>query len=149
MKTLVLGLGNPILTDDGIGFVLVDMLKDVVSNQEVSFEKISLAGMEVLEIMLGYDKVILLDAIQLGGEPGEVHLLNESDLHLAQHSATHDLSFKSILAIGRQYFAERMPEQLIIFGIEAKDIVTFSENLSPELSSKLPEMIRKILLEIN
>lgn len=141
MKILVLGLGNPILSDDGVGFVLVDELKKIIRNENVTFEKISLAGMEILEIMLDYDKVILIDSIQLGDEPGKVHQLTEDDLHLTQHSSTHDLGFKTVLDLGRQYYPDRMPKNLLIYGIEAKDVVTFSECLSPEVKEKIPKIV--------
>ncbi|MHA1991126.1 MAG: hydrogenase maturation protease [Candidatus Hodarchaeales archaeon] len=147
MKILVLGLGNPILSDDGVGFVLVDELQKIITNQNIVFEKISLAGMEVLETMLDYDKVILLDSIQLGDEPGKVHLLTEDDIHLTQHSSTHDLGFKTVLDLGKQYYADRMPKQLLIYGIEAKDVVTFSESLTPEVKEKIPEIIKEIVKE--
>jgi hydrogenase maturation protease len=147
MKILVLGLGNPILSDDGVGFVLVDELQKIIKDKNVIFEKISLAGMEVLETMLDYDKVILLDSIQLGDEPGKVHQLTEDDIHLTQHTSTHDLGFKTVLDLGKQYYSDRMPKQLLIYGIEAKDVVTFSESLTPQVKEKIPDILTKILKE--
>ena len=144
MKILVLGLGNPILSDDGIGFVLVDKLQKIIDNKNIIFEKISIAGMEILEMMFDFDKVILLDSIQLGDEPGKIHRLTEDDIHLTQHSSTHDLDFKTVLDLGKKYYPERMPKQLLIYGIEAKDVVTFSESLTPEVEEKIPEIIEII-----
>jgi len=147
MKILVLGLGNPILSDDGVGFVLIDELEKIVTDENIIFEKISLAGMEILETMLDYDKVILLDSIQLGEEPGKIHRLTEDDIHLTQHSSTHDLGFKTVLDLGKQYYKDRMPKELLIFGIEAKDVTTFSESLTSEVQAKIPEILKEILKE--
>jgi hydrogenase maturation protease len=74
MKTLVLGLGNPVLSDDGVGIRIARRLEDRVDQREVTVMEASQAGLSILDLLAGYDRAIIVDAVQtVGGEAGQVH----------------------------------------------------------------------------
>ena len=77
MKTLVLGLGNPILGDDSVGFHVIQGLKDKFSHPGlITLMESSASGLGLLDLITGYDKVIIIDAIQTqGGKAGQIHRL--------------------------------------------------------------------------
>ncbi|HLE16113.1 MAG TPA: hydrogenase maturation protease, partial [Anaerolineales bacterium] len=96
-KTLVLGLGNPILTDDGIGVLVVEALRSrLPPDTPVDLAEVSVGGLTLMENMIGYDRVILIDAYQPPNprKPGAIHRLTLEELQSispTQHSASpHD-----------------------------------------------------------
>lgn len=68
MKTLIAGLGNPILGDDGVGWVVARQLAESLgsSNPSVKVESFALAGISLMEQMVGFDRVILIDSLNTG-----------------------------------------------------------------------------------
>ncbi len=74
MKTVVLGLGNPILTDDGVGLRVARELEGRLDQQEATVMETSLAGLNMLDLLAGYDRAIIIDAIQtIGGKAGQIY----------------------------------------------------------------------------
>jgi len=77
MKTLILGLGNPILSDDGVGVGVAGELEGRLDQQEVTVVETSMAGLSLLDLLIGYDRVIIIDAIQtVGGKAGQIYRLD-------------------------------------------------------------------------
>lgn len=71
MKTLILGLGNTILSDDGVGIRIIEELQSRISDPDITVSETNVSGLSLLDIIIGYDKVIIVDAIQtVGGKPG-------------------------------------------------------------------------------
>ena len=103
MKTLVLGLGNHILTDDGVGIYVAREVAARWMDVGVDFREASVGGLRLLETIAGYDRVILADAIQTrDGQPGDIHRLTAAGLWSSRHAgSTHDLSFGGALILGR------------------------------------------------
>lgn len=148
MKILVLGLGNPILSDDGVGFHVVDFLKREVKNKNIKFQKTSLAGLNILELIFDFDKVVIIDAIMLGEEIGKVYKLEIEDFEKTLHTASHDVGFRDVIEIGKKYYRKRMPKKIVVFGVEVKNVHTFSEKLSPEVERLIPEICSHIKKEL-
>ena len=82
MKTLVLGLGNPILTDDGVGIHVVRATAaQCPLAMHITCAEASVGGMRLLDLLAGYERVFLVDAIQTrDGEPGQIYTLGPGDL---------------------------------------------------------------------
>ena len=70
MKTLVLGLGNPILSDDGVGLRVARAVESQLSQQEITVMETSMGGLSLLDLLTGYDRAIIIDAIQTRGGRG-------------------------------------------------------------------------------
>jgi hydrogenase maturation protease len=151
MRTLVLGLGNPILTDDGVGIHVVRAAAALGSASIVEFEEASVGGLRLLEIISGYDQVILVDALQTaGGKPGDVLRLSYADLPRLRHSGcSHDLSLTGALALGHS-LGLRLPtaESIRIVGVQVEDVLTFGESCTPSVAAAIPAAVRTVLDEL-
>ncbi len=158
MKTLVLGMGNTILCDDGIGIYVAreaakrfsrDNVNDV---NDVDFAEASVGGMRLLDVIGGYERVIMVDAILPGEdrEPGAVRRLSPNDLRLSLHSgSTHDLSLPGALALGRG-MGLTLPEDddFVIIAIVVDDVLTFGETCTPAVEAAIPHAVETVLAEL-
>lgn len=149
--TLIIGLGNPILGDDGVGWVIAQNLKtqfDGDSNLE--FEFLSLGGLSLMERLTGYQKVILIDALSSGKHPkGKVvsfPLNDVPDLTSGHTSSAHDTSLRNALILGRSMGID-LPkdEDVLIVAIEAENVYDFSEELSPMVAAAVPEAVNLVI----
>jgi hydrogenase maturation protease len=148
MRTLVLGLGNPILTDDGIGVYVVREVATRGLPNDVDVQEACVGGLRLLEVIAGYDRLILVDAIQTrDGAPGQVYRLAADDPRASLHAgSTHDLSFRGALAWGRRMGMVLPPDDAItIIAIEAEDVLTFGEALTPAMTAALPDATEAVL----
>jgi hydrogenase maturation protease len=151
MKTLVVGLGNPILTDDGAGIYVVRAVKTRCQRDEVTFAEASVGGLRLLDAIAGYERVIIVDAIQTrDSKPGDIYRLHPNDLRASLHSgSTHDLSLPGALALGRG-MGMMLPddEAIVIIAIEVEDVLTFSEACTPPVAAAIPRAVRAVLAEL-
>ncbi len=152
-KTLVMGLGNPILGDDGVGWkvaegVLAQLQASPNSPGGIDVETASLGGLSLMERMLGYQQVVLIDALQTDRSPaGAVSVFPLSDLPdpAAGHSASaHDTSLMAALKLARSLQAG-VPDRIDVVAIEASQVYEFSEQLSPAVAQAVPEAIRRVM----
>lgn len=139
---LVFGVGNPLLTDDGIGPKLVEELKGLINDKRICFETSFLGGMEVLEYVSGYNRLVIIDAIKTpGGIIGDVYHLTPGDFRETCHlSSFHDVSFLTALKLGDK-LGFSIPKQIDIIAIEIEEDLVFSEDFSPSLAPKYEEIL--------
>jgi hydrogenase maturation protease len=137
--TLVIGLGNPILGDDGVGWRVVQELGPRLGDRgaEVETDCASLGGLSLMERMLGYRRVILVDSMETGQVAvGSVRafplegLTNPSTGHSA---SAHDTSLLTALQAARAMGAE-VPGRVDVVAVEAMLVYDFSEELSPPVA---------------
>ena len=149
MKTLVVGLGNPILKDDGVGLRVAEALKSRLDRPEVTVVETSMAGLSFLDLLAGYDKAIIIDAIQTeGGNAGQIYRLDLEALGLIKHAATpHDMDFITALALGKR-LGIALPQEVVIFAIEVADASTFGEECTPEVRQAIPACVETIIQEL-
>ena len=150
MKTLVLGLGNPILSDDSVGFRVVQELKARFDKPGLTFVESSASGLSLLDLITGYDKLIIIDAIKTeGGEAGKIYRLGEESLGAIRHSASpHDVNLATALELGRKLGAA-LPQQITIIAIEVVDVTTFSEKCTPEVAKVIPLAVSMVAEELD
>ncbi len=151
MKTLVLGLGNPILGDDGVGWrVAEEIARKTADRPEVEVDCVSLGGLSLMERVTGCERVILVDSIFTGKKPiGTVSLfpLNElPDLSSGHTTAVHDTSLRNALHVGRSMeIPLPRDEEVLIVAIEAENVYDFSETLSPPVEAAVPQAVEAVL----
>jgi hydrogenase maturation protease len=147
-KTLVLGLGNPILTDDGVGIHVVRALAANPLPAGVVLTEASVGGLRLLEIISGYEQVILVDAIQTqDGHPGDIHSLHPGAWQRSLHSGSaHDLSLSGALQLGRK-LGMAIPEDsaIKIIAIQVEDVQTLAEELTPAVKAAIPRAVAALL----
>lgn len=150
MKILVLGLGNSILSDDGVGLYVARELKDSLNREEINFAEASLAGLGLLDLLVGYDKAIIIDAIQTKeGKVGKIYRLESNVFNATRHTAsTHNVNFATALELGRQ-LGLALPQQIVIFAVEVADISTFNEECTPKVKKAIPKCVKMVIQEIN
>jgi hydrogenase maturation protease len=149
-RTILVGLGNPILGDDGVGWKVVQALEENTAHHPLAspfdVDYLSLGGISLMERLIGYDRAILVDAIQNGKPDGEVTCLPLEALpdQAAGHTTSaHDTNLPIALRLGRQAGAH-LPEEIIVVGIEARRVYDFSEELSPAVGAAVPTAARLV-----
>ncbi|MGB8707721.1 MAG: hydrogenase maturation protease [Dehalococcoidia bacterium] len=148
-KTLILGLGNSLLCDDGVGIYVAAELKNRVDRPEITVTETGVAGLSLLDLLAGYDKAIIIDAIKTtGGKAGQIYRLDPKSFDTALHTASaHGIDFPTALEFGRK-LGLHLPQQIVIFAVEASDIRTFSEECTPEVRKAIPTCVEMVLQEL-
>jgi hydrogenase maturation protease len=149
LKTLVLGLGNPILTDDAVAFFVVEQVRRKLDRENVTVCEASVGGLRLMELVAGYDRAIIIDAIQTEGrQPGEIHFLSPDELSGSLRSASaHDVSFGTALELGHRLGLD-MPKEIIIIAVEVLEVGTFGEELTPAVAAAVPKVADSVLQEL-
>ncbi len=148
-KTLVLGLGNPILTDDSAGYRVAMALKEELDTPEIDVMEAGIAGLDFLDLLTGYDRTIIIDAIQTAkGRPGQIYRLGPEMLASTRHSGTpHDINMATALELGKK-LKIKLPGQITIFAIEVEDVTSFSEECTPRVMKAIPECVGMVIKEL-
>ena len=149
MKTLIIGLGNPILGDDGVGWKVASELTALIDpDSGVEIDCAALGGLSLMERMLGYQRVILIDSMETGQNPAgtvSVFPLAELKTPFAGHSASaHDASLMMALQTAQSIGAE-VPARVDVVAIEAKKVYDFSEEFSREVEEAVPVAVQETL----
>ena len=149
MKTIILGIGNPILSDDGVGNRVAHALEGRPVGPEATVAETNAAGLNLLDLLVGYDRAIIVDAIQTrGGQPGQVYRLSLDDLPSTLHTASiHDTNLPTALELGRR-LGMAVPREVVIFAIEVADVTTFSEQCTPEVEQSIPKVVDMVIEEV-
>jgi hydrogenase maturation protease len=151
MKTIVLGIGNPILRDDGVGVHVVHQVKQWVTDPTVTVDEAFTGGMNLVDLLVGYDKAILIDTVNLAkAKNGEVKRFRLKDSQGSGHSCNpHDVSLQEALALTERLGETRIPRDIIIIGIVVKKLpVHFGEQLSKTITAAVPKAVDMTLHEL-
>jgi hydrogenase maturation protease len=154
-STIILGLGNPILGDDGVGWRVVEQTREAFLHHQpenpehqVDFELLSVGGLTLMEHLTGYDRAIIVDALSTGKQPaGTISCIRIEELpeNIRGHiSSAHDTTIKHALQLGRQLGAQ-LPSEIRIVMIEADQVYNFSEQLSFPIEACLPRAVDTIM----
>jgi len=142
-KTLVIGVGNPLLTDDGIGPWLIDCLEPLFS-ESCTFKKEIDVDFADLDDMRGYDAVIIIDAIEQSKPLGVVTLIEPPIAErIPDMISGHGQHLFDILDLGKRIYKD-FPGRIYVIGVQVKDPYTWHEGFSLELSNVLEELARKV-----
>lgn len=144
-SALILGLGNPILSDDGIGILIAQRLAERIPGADVATS--ACVGLDLLELVTGYHHLFVIDAIAVpDGRPGTLQKLTPED-GTAHLFSSHGINFWEILELGRQ-LGRPIPEDVVIYGIEIGSEIPFGEDLSAAMEGTLEENLMRIKREI-
>ena len=147
-STLVLGMGNPILSDDGVGLYVAERLQAGPMPDGVEVQLSEVAGLRLLELVKGYDKVVIVDALRSGREPGEIVRYEAREFKGGhRYGSAHSIGLHTALELGRQ-LGMPMPEDVTVFAVEAEDIETFGEDFSPPVAAAAEKVIDLVRAEV-
>lgn len=137
MKTIVVGLGNPILGDDGVGWKVADeVMRHLPEDAPVDVTCLSVGGIGLMEHLIGYDHAIIIDAFATDTPVGSISALRLDQLpnYSAFHTtSSHDTSLQNAMELGRSMGAH-LPDDVMIVGIATRKVFDFSEDLSPPVA---------------
>jgi len=141
MKTIIVGLGNPILGDDGVGWkVAEEVKKQLDPDSRIKVMCASLGGISLMERLIGHDRAILIDAFTIESSAGSISVLRLDQLpnYSAYHIASiHDTSLQNAIELGRSMGAQ-LPTDITVVGIAIQPIYEFGEELSHPVASVVP-----------
>lgn len=151
MHTLVLGLGNPLLGDDGVGWRVAERVRDQIADSTIEIDFHAGGGLSLMERLIGYDRAIIVDAINTGrAPPGKVSYFRLEDLpnDTASHLASaHETNLPTAIEVGRRMGAA-LPHRIEIVAIEAQAVYDFSETLSPAIAAAVPRAVQLVLEQL-
>jgi hydrogenase maturation protease len=146
MTTVIVGIGNPVLTDDSVGIHAAEMAREVLNPElGVTVRVVYAGGMRLMDAMIGFDRAIVVDAVTTGEYlPGTIVRLDLRDLrHSRNTGSTHDMDLPTALD-----FAEsvglKIPKEIQVWGVEISDASTFGEIPSPNVRAAIPRVVKEI-----
>ena len=145
---LVLGIGNPLMGDDGVGIRVVEMLTSQEIPPNVVVKEAGLPGWGLPSWFEGMSTVFLVDAVQMGQTPGSWRRLETDELQIIMENnalSLHQNDLACGLALSQAM--NLLPDNLLVYGIEPANMSP-GDNLSPEVEASLPELIKNIILDL-
>jgi hydrogenase maturation protease len=144
---LVLGIGNILLRDEGVGVRVIEQMQKIPLPDDVELIDGGTAGADLLDVLAERRKVIVIDAIQADCEPGTVLRFTADELTQPDGvgMSLHELGLGGALAMTKQLGCE--PKEVVVFGIKPRDISCGLE-LSKEITASLPKVVELVLAEI-
>ena len=149
-RQLVLGLGNPVLGDDGIGWHVAEQVQHEVDhlNDTTEVDCLAVGGLRLMERLIGYDRVILIDSVTTGQHPpGHLacYLLTDLPDPAAGHlTSAHDTSLQTALQVGHTLGAS-LPAEILAVTVEAEPTFDFSEMLTPPVAAAVEPAVQQVL----
>ena len=144
MKPIVVGLGNPLLGDDGIGVLSARRLAAMISEQADVVES-GTAGLSLLDLILGRDQAVFIDAIVTKKhEPGTVIQMAMSDLSGHQVCSPHYADLPEVLRVGRS-LGFVVPSRIDIVAVEVLDPYTVGAGLSDPVAAAMDCVVETVL----
>ena len=147
-RTVVIGVGNLLLKDEGVGIHAVRALQEEALPAGVEVIDGGVAGVGLLDLFSGAQKLLLIDAADMGLEPGTAVRFTPEDVRFQSGElklSTHDLALPEVLALARTL--DQCPSEVVILGIQPKEI-SWGTELTPEVRAAVPKVVEWVLKEI-
>jgi hydrogenase maturation protease len=146
MKTIVVGIGNPILRDDGVGIHIIKRFRELTEGLDVVIDEATTGGMNLLDLILGFDRAVLVDAVSIQDkEVGEVVVIRDVEKMETAHSTNpHDTSFPEAIAVARKMGQQKVPDDILLVGINIRPVYEFGEGLSREVELAVPVALEEL-----
>ncbi|SDM52824.1 hydrogenase maturation protease [Geoalkalibacter ferrihydriticus] len=142
-RTSIIGLGNPLMGDDGVGIAVVERLARLTLPADVEVLDGGTGGITLLHLMEGATRVIFVDAVEMGRAPGAIGCFDLNQVDAAEQGALslHETGLPQVLALGRELGP--LPEMLLV-GVQPACVAP-GTILSPRVTDALPELVERIL----
>ncbi len=148
-RRTIIGLGNELLSDDGVGIRVVRELKKRLPDETARFEELSIGGLALLDYVSGSDECIVIDAIATGEHPpGTLYRwVEENPDTTVPMRSSHQIDLMQVVRLAGLLGAD-IPRRIIVYGIEAADISTFHEGCTAAIESAIPLLVERICLDL-
>ncbi|MFT7824362.1 MAG: HyaD/HybD family hydrogenase maturation endopeptidase [Sulfurimonas sp.] len=149
MKSIVIGVGNTLFKDDGIGvYTAVYLNRNYTFTPDLDIIDGGTLGLNLLEYLQNYDRIIILDTISIPGKAGILYRVPAEEFHGlgAQRSTAHEAEVIQMLEAGALY---GLKASVVILGIVPEDIDSISIGLSQTIQQQFDDYLRMVLDEID
>lgn len=151
-RTVVIGIGNTLLGDEGVGVHAVNRLRLEKLPEDIQLVEGGVGGIALLNYVRGVDRAIFIDALS-GDRPGTIHRLTGQDLNtkvktMLRPMSLHDVGLAEMVKIGKAVCPDEMPKEIIIYGIEIKEPKTYSTELSKEVNDGMDNVVKLVVEEL-
>jgi hydrogenase maturation protease len=145
--TLILGVGNILLRDEGAGVRAVEVLREMDLPRGVEALDGGTLGMDLLDLIADRERLIVIDVVRAGGPPGTVYRLCPDNLIRPDlpHLSLHQAGLMEALAMAGQLGCA--PREVVIFGIEPR-VIDYGLDLSDEVAAVLPKVVALVLAKV-
>jgi len=148
-RAIIVGLGNPLLTDDAVGPRVAGLVHDILSSTDVDFRELAAGGVELMETVMGYQKAVIIDAILTDeGAPGTCYRLDLASVRPTLHAAmSHEIGLLEGLNLGR-CLGLTMPESVRVYAVKIVDPYSFGTKMTDLVERALPSVANEIAAEV-
>jgi hydrogenase maturation protease len=150
-KIGIIGLGNPLRSDDGIGIILLNKIieqKNIFS-KNIEYIDGGTGGLNLIHDIAKFDVILFIDAIDFKGKIGETVFLNQEELvskKIPIRTSTHQNDILKIIQLSKSL--NELPEKIFFYGVQIKD-TSIGSNLSNEIYEKFNEILSQLVININ
>ena len=152
MRTLVLGIGNSLLGDDGVGVRVAREVARRVKAPNVDVRDVSVDGLNLFDFILGYDKLVVVDAIVTENRVvGDVFRIVPEKVCDPSRSAIspHHFNLATTIEIGRKLFPAQIPRDVVLYAVETEEASVVSEQMTREVEQAVARAVDLVLDEIH
>lgn len=156
--TVIIGMGNPLLSDDGVGIAVARAVASRLtgsagtsaerSGGELTVTELPTGGIRLMEAMAGFRRAVVVDAMLTGSPPGTLHRFDPKGFVTTKNTySSHDTDFATAFDLGL-LAGVSLPEKLSFWGIEAREFDRFGSQFTEEVAAAVPEAVERIVAEI-
>jgi len=147
--TVIIGMGNPQLSDDGVGLaVAMAVAERLKQRMTLTVTELNTGGIRLMEAMAGFKRAVVVDAMLSGVPPGTVQRFDPKDFVTTRNTfSSHDTDFSTAYDLGRMAGVS-LPEQVSFWGIEAREFDLFGERFTTEVAAAVPVAVERIVAQI-
>jgi hydrogenase maturation protease len=148
LRTLILGVGNILLQDEGIGVRVVEHLKEHYTfPEEVQVLDGGTMGLDLLFYLEGIDRLLVIDAVDARRAPGTIVRLVDGEIPalLGRRLSPHQIGLADLLSVAE--LRDLTPQHVVLIGVQPDSLETGLE-LSPTISGQMPSIVDMVLKEV-
>lgn len=148
MRILVLGIGNLIMSDDGVGIKVIHHLQERYRfPEEVELMDGGTLGLDILPYLENVDRLLIVDAMETGDVPGTLARITGDDIPIVMSTklSPHQMGLKDLLAVAT--LLGHRPPEMVLFGIQP-DVIDLGLDLSPPVSARFGNLVQMVLTEL-
>lgn len=151
-RALVVCIGNELVADDAVGHAIFNQLVESGLPDTIRLEYCGVGGIALLELLTGQDELLLVvDAVQLGAPPGTVQVWSWDELPTIEQGSAisaHGIGLKDTISIGLTLYPERMPQRILLVGIEGRCFDQLGSSMTPAVAASVPTAVALIVKEL-
>ena len=147
--TVIIGMGNPLLSDDGVGIAVAHAVADcLASHINLTVTELHTGGIRLMEAMAGFKRAVVVDAMLSGAAPGTVQQFDPRNFVTTKNTfSSHDTDFATAYDLGVMA-GIALPEQVSFWGVEAREFDLFSERFTDDVAAAVPGAVQRIMAQI-